>query len=461
MSGLQWTNLRLEVVGLLAVIGESAMSAHSAIATATMWGLVPRLIPAPQALFRHSRPHRLPPLIQGVTVVGVCSGNAVKELGYFANILHGINQLPQYAVGSITIRHKAEQSSWHQPDAEKGSTNTEVKPAGAGILSPLLRIGFGIGAKKHIHLRSFGPVILLSLLGALASLGILVLAIVRGDGMAVVAILLLSATSSLVGLGNKWTLELPHRRAPKPVPNPNIMVCGRQGAFLYIDCTEDIARELYFGQEECKYMLGNRGFHVLAGASTFTLMAAVISMANCTLVLQYVLGIVYITMNGLYWLAALLPESCHWQLEATYVIEPNSLGRNDKDELKPGNMDKRMEKDLGLVEYKNFTDALVAAIDLAGGAKWVRFAGVAPRNAAWKDWLKEAERIWQTEEGEGQEELRKKWKEWNPSQQLAQRLGGFTKGISSSNVEMKGAGEYMYCPRLRNLLFRDPWSDDD
>ena len=428
------------------------MSAHSAIATATKWGLVPRLIPAPQALFRHSRPHRLPPLTQGVTVVGVCSGNAVKELGYFANLLHGIEQLPQYSVGSITIRHKQQphHEHWYQRDAEKGSTNTEpgVKPPGTGILSPLLRVGFGAGAEKHIHLRRFGPVILLSLLGALAALGILILSIVRGDGMAVVAILLLSTTSSLVGLGSKWTLALPHRTGTKRVPKPNIMVCGRQGAFLYITCTEEIARELYFGQEECKYMLGTRGFHVMAGISTFTLMAAVISMANCTLVLQYVLGITYITMNGLYWLAALLPETWHWQLEATYVVEYNNLGvpvgENDNNNLESGNMGKRNEQDPWLIEYKNFTQALIAAIELAEGAMWVKFAGVAPKNAAWRSWLKEADRIWESEGGEGQEELRKKWREWNPSQQLAQRLGSIAEGVSSSNTEIKGAGKYMY-----------------
>ncbi|KAF8430403.1 hypothetical protein EV426DRAFT_16935 [Tirmania nivea] len=423
MGGLQWTTLRLDVVGLLAVIGESAMSAHAVIATASRWGLVPRIIPAPQALFRHSRPHRLPSLTQGVTVVGVCSGNAIKELSYFANLLHGIEGLPQYAVGSITIKHKLEQPNHergHQSDAEKGKGARSTK-----VCIPLSRLG---------------PVILLSLLGALAALGILILAIVRHDGMAVVAILLISATSSLVGLGSKWTLVLPHRKGKEPVPKPDIMVCGRQGAFLHITCTEEIARELYFGQEECEYMLDTRGFHFLAGASTFMLMAAVISMANCSLVLQYALGITYITMNGLYWLAALLPETWHWQLEDVYDVEYHRLGtpekpvgENDKDYLGSGTA-KRNREDQWLKAYEDYTQALIAAIELAGGAKWVKFAG-APRNAAWRAWLKEADGIWEAEGGEGPEELRRRWKEWNPSKQLAQKLGSFSEGVSRPNTE--------------------------
>ena len=445
MGGLQWSTLRLDVVGLLAVIGESAMSAHCAITTATKWGLVPRLIPAPQALFRHSRPHRLPPRTQGVTVVGVCSGNSVKELGYFANLLYGIEQLPKYSVRSITIQHVQK--------LDPGRSNQVTT----------------------IPLRRLGPVIILSLLGALASLGILILAIIRADGMAVVAILMISATSSLVGLGSKWTLALPHRPANQNIPKANIMVCGRQGAFLYISCTEEIARELYFGQEECKYMVGTGGFHVLAGVSTFMLMAAVIAMANCTLVLQYALGITYITMNGLYWLAALLPEDWHWHLEAAYCVTENPvpaepMGGDDKDpvvenrvlgelmgenedinNLESGNMKKRnrkckQQRDENVKKptgYDNFTEALIVAIELAEGAQWVKFGGVAPRNAAWSAWLEEADRIWETGGVVG----RTRWKEWNPGQQLKQKLKGVAEVVSSSNTESNIRGEYMYIAR--------------
>lgn len=433
--GLKWASIQLDVVGLLAVIGESAMSAHAAIATASKWGLVPRLIPAPLALFRYSRPNRLPPVTQGVTaVVGVFSGNAQKELSYFANLLHGID-LPQYTVSALTISHKQRN---HEPsDAENGSIDIDAKPVGTVIQNAAPAGG---DARTSIPLRRLGPVNLLSFLGALAALGILILAIIEEDGMAVVAILLLSVTSSIVGLGSKWSLVLPERPDDgKPIPKANIMVCGRQGAFLYITCTEKVARELYFGQEECEYLLPTGWFQVIAGISTFLLMAAVIAMANCTLVLQYVLGITYILMNGLYWLAALLPEDWHWNLDAVYDVEFHDLheptmGGSDKNHLEAGRLEKDNDNEK-FVRYKRFTHALIAAIELAGGADWVRVGEVSPRNAAWNAWLEEADQIWVARHGERQDELRRKWKEWNPSLQLGKKLGNLA--VSRSNTDMK------------------------
>lgn len=63
---------RLDIVSLLAVIGESSMADHSQAMTSSWTCLLPRLVPAPQVLLKAIRPGRLPQV--PATVVGVHSG---------------------------------------------------------------------------------------------------------------------------------------------------------------------------------------------------------------------------------------------------------------------------------------------------------------------------------------------------------------------------------------------------
>ena len=50
---------RLDIVSLLAVIGESSMESHSQTLTSSWTCILPRIIPAPQALLKATRPSRL------------------------------------------------------------------------------------------------------------------------------------------------------------------------------------------------------------------------------------------------------------------------------------------------------------------------------------------------------------------------------------------------------------------
>ena len=80
------TGWRLDVVSLLAILGESLMSRHVQSLSASKLCLLPRLIPAPQAFLRSSRQVRL--LSPAAIVCGVYSGTLVHELNYFADIIH-------------------------------------------------------------------------------------------------------------------------------------------------------------------------------------------------------------------------------------------------------------------------------------------------------------------------------------------------------------------------------------
>lgn len=70
---------RLDIVSLLAVIGESSMAEHSQAMTATWTCCLPRIIPAPQALLKPTRPTRMPQV--NAAVVGVVNGTCKHILG--------------------------------------------------------------------------------------------------------------------------------------------------------------------------------------------------------------------------------------------------------------------------------------------------------------------------------------------------------------------------------------------
>ena len=388
-TALSWLegDLQLDVVGLLAVIGESAMSTHAQIATASRWSLLPRLIPAPQALLRHTRPHRLPP-VPSVKVVGVKSGNFQTELNYFPNLIHCIENVTGYSFEQVRISHS---------DREEQLTGQTI-PA-----------------------RRMGPLVMLSIFGMMCSAGLLGLAINQGDGMAILAICLLSVTSTLVGLGSRWYPVIPQRNETRVVPKADVMIIGRQGAFIHVQCTEPIARGLYFGQESCKYDISERWFHVISGTGTFMLMASVIAMANCKFILQAGMGLAYIVLNGLYWIAALVPGDWHWELG---VYDIQSMQNSKK-------------------KHEKYSDALIDAIGAARGTSWVAVASAAPKTEAWTDWLSEAEKVFVANEDKSDEDVLKAWKDWQPREKLTQCLkyGTLERATTAQLAEAARKGE--------------------
>lgn len=76
-------NLQLDIVGFLAVLGEGSVLANAQVSTLSRLIFIPRLLPAPQALLRPSRPSKLESEVGFVT--GVHSGNkrdCVNAIGH-------------------------------------------------------------------------------------------------------------------------------------------------------------------------------------------------------------------------------------------------------------------------------------------------------------------------------------------------------------------------------------------
>lgn len=78
-------NLQLDIVGFLAVLGEGSVLANAHVSTLSRLIFLPRLLPAPQALLRPSRPSQLP--TESGKVSGIKSGNMRDYVNYIGHLV--------------------------------------------------------------------------------------------------------------------------------------------------------------------------------------------------------------------------------------------------------------------------------------------------------------------------------------------------------------------------------------
>lgn len=329
----------------LAILGEASVKANAQVSTLSKFSLLPRLLPAPQALIRTSRPERLKP--DTGKVVGARSGGIRDFVNHIAHIVHSIDPLPAYAVRCERIS----------------------KPNSAAKVSA----------------ATWGPLAWLSLLGTAMSIALLGLSIGRNDGFALLATILLSLLSTLIGFGSRWNLTLMKRKQNRRVPRDNIIIIYPHGAFLVVKCDENVARELYWHPEECQYTLGDTTYRIVSLIGTITLMFGVICLGNSTLPLQIAFAAAYMILNAAYWVVAALPSRWHWDLSCYKVKrEPYEGGE----------------------AHDNFTQALWKAIAITKSVEWVKIGQIAPVSEAWKAWVNMAgDIVWNDKERSEAEEL--------------------------------------------------------
>ena len=242
------------------------------------------------------------------------------------------------------------------------------------------------------------------------SIALLVLSIVRSDGMALLATILLSLLSSLIGFGSRWTLILMKRQHDRALTPDSVVIKYPRGAFLIIKCEEEISRELYWHPEECHYKVGNTTYRIMSLVGTIMLMFGVICLGNSTLPLQLAFAAAFLILNAAYWVVAALPPQWHWDLNC-YKVE--------REEYEGGERN------------KSFTLALWKAIAITGTADWVRESQSAPFTDGWKRWLakagEEVEKEMEKDDGSGDEVVGEKGKvmklpTWDASQALTDFL---------------------------------------
>ncbi|KAL8969116.1 MAG: hypothetical protein Q9183_002149 [Haloplaca sp. 2 TL-2023] len=329
-----YEELQLDIVGFLAILGESSVLVQSQVAALSKFFLLPRLLPAPQALIRTTRPERLEPSTG--KVVGAHSGVLRDHVNHLAHLLHSNNNRPLPAY-SVTCK----------------------------------RITWNPGAESNVDARPISPMSALSVLGCVMSIALLVLAIRLNDGFALLAVLALSFLSTIIGIANRWFLKLPKRDQDRPVPPADVVICYPNGAFLIIKCTEEIARELYWHPDECIYWVNDSIYRLISLLGTLILMFGVICLGNATLDLQLGFAASYIILNAAYWAVAALNPQRNWNLTRYSVHE--------------------VRYDDGAVN-KTFTAALWKAIAATQSVHWARVGRIPPSSRAWDKWLDDAER---------------------------------------------------------------------
>ncbi|KAJ6102407.1 hypothetical protein N7486_004834 [Penicillium sp. IBT 16267x] len=352
-----------DIVGLLAVVGGSSIEKHRQSITASHLAGIPRLLPAPETMLDTDRPDRLPS-VKDVTVVGVHSGIQFNELNFFADVIHRIGDLKSFQFQSFKITYR-------QKDPEdNGNFLSQGAPPGKAI----------------IPLHTFSPLNLLTLVSVLMTIALFVWAGVEHDAIAILGLGTMSISTATACLSAQWRPILSVRKATGIVPDGDVVIRTRNGAFVAIQCKEEIARELYAGTEECSYVYNGRPHQCLLAISTVLLMASIIFFSNCGWKIQIAVGLAYIILNLAYWGLALLTEPQDlWNWESRY----------QKEELKNE-------------ICANYTVAMWKAIQSTGKVGWVKKAGFAPATKKWKGWLKEAKENCTNKEW-NPEEARDRW----------------------------------------------------
>lgn len=319
---------RLDVVSILAVVGESNIKIHVQPLTATSLCLLPRLIPAPQAFLREKRPRTLP-YEEDIIVVDVSGKQTKNGLNYFANLLIRADFYAPYSVHEFNI-----------------SENEKARTRG----------------------RSAGPLNTLTIFSTLVTLGLLIWSIMIHDGVACLAIIVMSLASSAFGFSCLWRPSSVRHRASVQLDS-KVIIRTRSGAFVVVNGSQDLLRELYFAAEECIYIIDSALARMIGGAAgSILLSAGVVLLGNSSWVMQFAMGIFYTVLNVMYWISATLPTRFAWDLSRYRLDQCSSC------------------------LYSNFTKAMWQAILLTQSIQWVGASGALPLSAEWASWVREAER---------------------------------------------------------------------
>ncbi|KAK3342811.1 hypothetical protein B0H65DRAFT_230907 [Neurospora tetraspora] len=451
-----------DVITLLAIIGEGSVAEFAQTITASSLCMLPRLIPAPQALLRPQRPQRLPEV--HAKLAGVYGGTLLDSVGFFANILHPLDEYRAFDFRVFEIKHthllKADFSRrlekegflgtvfgirWlkrkkakkqEQKNSEITINNTRENGAnGSGahevntdttadadadavrrrngtnkhvtldvdpehgdhvptpginrqptmseritdiVTAPKMmtpqRVASSPNARYTVPPALDSPMHVINVFSFLITVAILIISAYWNDGAAVTAIVTISVAASVMGYASWWYPLLMARQANAKVPPGDVVIRTREGAFLVVKCTEEVARELYQGTEECRYV-STKYHRLFMGIAMVLLMVAVVLLGNCRWSSQALIGGAYVLLNSIYWVCGLLPQRFFWDLSRYTItdITPEDVKSNNDNDVPP-----------------NFTRTLWYAIRETKKDAWVDRSGALPGTLQWKKWLEEA-----------------------------------------------------------------------
>jgi hypothetical protein len=382
---------RFDIISLVAVVGGSTVAKHRQAITASRFGNIPRLMPAPDTFLDTDRPVRLPS-VGGIDIFGVHSGNHFTELNFFADVIHNTQSLKRYEFLAYEITYR-------QRDEENPS-NTDGEKAN------------NKGQRASIPQHPFSFLNMVTVVSIGMTVGLFIWAALIHDGVALLGIGTMSLSTSTACLSGRWRPTLTVRPTGAKVPPGDVVIKTRGGAFIVVRCAEEIARELYGGIETCDYVYEGSEHQLLLACSTILLLASILFLSNSGWTMQLAIGLAYIILNVLYWVMSLIttPEKI-WDtarynvklLKATppHVVQKRYGKRKeveldvserryatkDTELVKPKKREKREGEQDGEL---SFTETLWWAIRETEEIDWVRKHKIAPDTPNWDGWLQEA-----------------------------------------------------------------------
>lgn len=412
-------------------------------------------------------------------VTGVASGVALETISFFASILVPMD-LPPYAFKVLEIKHSDRSLARHpaggypateaagttlmgriravfggghlgadveapSPDGKNpaavstGSPSASCPDIEGSVVARGLRrqktlkekvantlVSGGPSKRPAIPAQLTSPLHILTLFSFLNSLVILACSVLWRDGTAILSISLISLASSIVGYATWWEPRLMSVEGPpnRKLPDGDIMIRTREGAFIYIKCKEPVARELFSGTEECKYKVTGGGHNLFMAAGTVILMLAVVLLGNCKWNSQMFIGASYVVLNGLYWALGMLPKKYFWDLSRYDIQDVTPSDAQDAHKRTRNPHAPRPDRSLSTrintklsrmsstiahplnpppppraphlppVDPESracFTRTLWYAIRESRSSEWVTKNKAAPHTPVWVQWLAEAE----------------------------------------------------------------------
>jgi hypothetical protein len=218
------------------------------------------------------------------------------------------------------------------------------------------------------------------------------------DGTALLAVGLASIATTTISYAARWEPRIVNRATRGLQLSGDQIIRSREGAFLLIKCTEGVARELYSGVDECKYVVEDSGYgaggkyrrysryRALMTVSAAFLMPSVILLGNCSFNMQALVGAAYLFLNIAYWMIGLLPLRSSWDLRR-YVVQdvtPEDAMHSHTDRTTCLETTRTPE------DIPSFTRTLWYVIRETRATEWIERSGSAPRTPEWRKWAAEA-----------------------------------------------------------------------
>ena len=341
MVGLTFPQVRddwsLDVVNILAFLGEHNIIACSQQICISWLCFLPRLIPAPQGLLAQ-RPKKLASEDE-TPVTGVFSGANRPALQYFGHMLHSDGSgLSPFTTRVLKI---------------EGNSVNET------------------GNLKRFPLRPrlLSPINIVTILSCTMTIGLAGWALVLGDAVALTGILVMSFTTPLLCVGMRWRPRLirHHRPSRGQTPLGTVVIKSSNQCFTVVECGEYIAQLLYFHPDSIDYAVSSFTGRGLSGTvGGLTLVGFIVLLGNAVWTLKAALAVTYTVLNLWYWITAILPVRWSWHL--------------DFDVSKPH-----------IIKHDTFEECLWTTIYITKASSWAREH--VPKTEAWNQWLYEAEKV--------------------------------------------------------------------